>query len=187
MNTRQPFLIALALLLGLSSMGQVFAAAFCPRMQGRACCRAKTARPTHNSSCTHEDMAMDGMPMDHVAMHSMQDMSTMDGMVMGEMVTEEMSTPPATSNTPIGTFDDALQQPVESCPHCLSHSGLPNAPVSSISVTDESRKAVDSVPLPASSLLAPALVTVSSNGLPREHAPPGTSAPRHILNNVFLI
>ena len=186
MNTRQPFLIALALLLGLSSLGQVFAAAFCPRMQGRACCRAKTARPTHNSSCTHEDMAMEGMPIDHVAMHSMQDMSTMDGMVMGETVTEDMSTPPATSNPSTGTLDNALQQPVEPCPHCLGHSGLPNAPVSSVNAPDEYRKAVDSVPLRASSL-APTPITVSSNGLPREHAPPATSAPRHILNNVFLI
>jgi hypothetical protein len=132
-------------------------------------------------------MAMDGMPMDHLAMHSMQDMSTMDGMVMGEMVTEDMSTPPSTSNPSTGTLDNALQQPVEPCPHCLSHSGLPNAAVSSMSVTDESRKAVDSVPLAASTVFAPVPITVTSNGLPREHAPPATSAPRHILNSVFLI
>ena len=187
MNPRQPFLIALALLLGLSSLGHVFAAAFCPRMQGGGCCLVKMVTHTHTSSCTHEDMAMGGMPMDHVTMHGMQDMSTMDGMVKGEMVTEDMSTPPSTSKTYTGTLDNALQQPVEPCPHCFSHSGLPNAPVSSMNVPDESRKVVDSVPLPASSLLAPSPITVAANGLPREHAPPGTSAPRHILNSVFLI
>jgi hypothetical protein len=131
-------------------------------------------------------MAMDGMPMDHESMQGIQDMSTMDGMVMGEMVTEDMSALPSSSNASAVTLDNAVQQPVESCPHCLSHSGLPNAPVSSMNVPDESRKTVDSAPLPASSL-TPAPITVSSNGLPREHAPPGTSAPRHILNNVFLI
>ncbi len=187
MNTRQPFLIALACLLIMSSLGHVFAAAFCPRMQGRECCLMKTVTRTHTSSCTHQDIAMDGMPMDHVTMQGMHDMSTMDGMVMGEMVTEDKSTPPSTSNTSTGTSDNALQQPVEPCPHCLSHSGLPNAPVSSVNVPDESRKAVDSVSLPASSLLGPSPITVSANGLPREHAPPGTSAPRHILNSVFLI
>jgi hypothetical protein len=183
MNTRQPFLIALALLLGLSSLGHVFAAAFCPRMQSSECCLAKTVTHTHNSSCTREDKAMDGMPTDHMAAH---DMSTMDGMAMGEMVTE-MPSQSSPNNAYAGPFDDALEQPVELCPHCLNHSGLPNAPVSSVNVADESRKTVDSLPLPVSSLLAPVPITVASNGLPREHAPPGTSAPRHILNNVFLI
>ena len=187
MNTRQPFLIALALLLGLSSMGHVFAAAFCPHMQGHECCLAKIGRYTHNSSSTHEDMAMAGLPMDHMTMHGMHDMSTMDGMVMDEMVTDDTSAPSSTDNVYAGTLDNALEQPVEPCPHCLSHSGLPNAPVSSVNAPDESRKAVDSVPLPASSFLAPSVITVESNGLPREHAPPRTSATRHILNNVFLI
>jgi hypothetical protein len=174
MNTRQPFLIALALLLGMSSMGHVFAAAFCPRMQGHECCLAKTTRATHNSSCTHENMAMD-----HLTMH---DMSIMDG-----MVTDNTSAPSSPGNAYTVTLDDALEQPAEPCPHCLSHSGLPNAPVWLVNVRDESRRSADSVPLPASSFLAPSVVTVASNGLPREHAPPGTSAPRHILNNVFLI
>jgi hypothetical protein len=187
MNTRQPFLIALALLLGLSSFGHVFAAAFCPRMQGRGCCLAKTVRYTHKSSCTHEDMAMDDMPMDHLTMHGRQDISTMDGMVMGEMVTEDISIPPSSSNNFTVTLDDALEQPVEPCPHCMSHSGFPNAPVSSVNAPDESRKTIDSAPLPTSSFLWPSVITVASNGLPREHAPPGTSAPQHILNSVFLI
>ena len=181
MNTRQPFLIALALLLGISSMGHVFAAAFCPHMQGHECCLAKTVRHTHNSPSTREDM-VDGMPMDHMTMH---DMSTMDGMTMDEMVTDDMSAPSSARNAYAGVLDDALGQPMEPCPHCMSHSGLPTAPVSSVNVPDQSGKAVDSVPLPASSFLQPS--AIASNELTREHSPPGTSAPRNILNNVFLI
>jgi len=132
-------------------------------------------------------MATHDMSMDRVTMRRMHDMSTMAGMVMGEMVTEDKATPPSTSNTFAGTSDDALEQPVEPCPHCMSHSGFQNAPVSSVNAPDESRKAIDSVALPASSFLRPSVITVASNGLPREHAPPGTSAPRNILNSVFLI
>jgi hypothetical protein len=130
---------------------------------------------------------MDGMPTDHMAKHGAHDMSTMDGMATDEMVSDDLPPQPSSNNVSAGTLDVALEQPVAPCPHCLSHSGLPNAPVSSVNVPDESRKAVDSVPLPISSLLAAAPITVASNGLPREHAPPGTSAPRHILNSVFLI
>ena len=186
MKPRQSFLIALALLLGMSSMGHVFAGVFCPRMKGRECCLAKTVRYTPQSSCTHDDMAIDGMPMDQMTMHGMHDMSAIDGMVMGE-TPHEIPAPSSTGNDYVGTLDDALQQPVEACPHCMSHSRVPNVPVSSVNVPDESRKIVHSVPLPASNFVSPSVITVALNGLPREHAPPGTSAPRHILNNVFLI
>jgi len=119
---------------------------------------------------------MKGMPMDHMVMHGTHDMSKMDDM-----------SPPSTNSVYAGTLDDALEQPLEPCPHCLSHSGFANAPVSSMNVPDESRKAVDSVPLPTVRFLAPPVITLASNRLPREHAPPGTSAPRNILNSVFLI
>ncbi len=170
MNTRQSFLIVLAFLLTISNVAHVFAAAFCPRMQGRECCLAKTC------------CAMKGMPMDHMVMHGTHDMSKMD-----DMVTDDMSPPPSTDNVYAGTLDDALEQPLEPCPHCLSHSGLANAPLSSMNVPDESRKVVESVPLPAVRFLAPPVITSASSRLPREHAPPGMSAPRNILNSVFLI
>jgi hypothetical protein len=171
----------------MSSVGHVFAAAFCPRMQGRECCLAKTVRYAPESSCIHEDTAIDGAPMDDMIMHGMHDMSTMDGMVMDETPTNDLSAPFSTRSFYAATLNDPLQQPVQPCPHCLSHSGLLNAPVSSVKAPDESRKAVDTAPLPASTFLTPSVITVPSNGLPEEHAPPGTSAPRHILNNVFLI
>jgi hypothetical protein len=111
----------------------------------------------------------------------------MDGMAMQESAVIEVSNPSTLSVVDEQVITNRFERPVEFCAHCMSHSGFPNAPVSSVNVPDESRKAVDSAPLPASSFLSPSVITVASNGLPREHAPPGTSAPRHILNNVFLI
>ena len=177
-NVRQPFLIALVLLIGMSSLGHVFAAAFCPRVWGHECCLAKTARHPRVSGCTHEAMAMDGMVMDDVSM---------DDMKMDDIATVDKSTSsfPAASENEV--LANEVEQPVESCAHCLSHSGLSNAPISFVSVQDESRKAVDSVPLPVSSCLAFSMTTVKQNGSPREHSPPGTRAPRHILISVFLI
>jgi hypothetical protein len=180
------FPTSLTLLLVMGSLGHVFAAAFCPRSLGRECCFRNTSNHRHDSSSAHEDMVMDGLPMDHMTMPGMHDMSTMDGMVMSETSTDDTSGPSSSGNY-ARTLDDALEQPVESCPHCMSHSGFPNAPVSSVKAHDESRKAVNTEPLPASSFLALPVTTVASNGLPREHAPPGPSAPRHILNNVLLI
>ena len=186
-NVRQPCLIALALLIGMSSLGHLFAAAFCPSAQGRACCPATSVRFRHDSSPTLEDMAMDEMPMNHMSMHGVHDMSAMDGMMMDETGTRDMSAPSSTSNVYSGILDDALGRPTEPCPHCLSHSGVANTPASSVKTPEESRKAVDSAPLPASRFMAPPVITTWSKGFPREHAPPGTGAPRHILISVFLI
>jgi hypothetical protein len=81
----------------------------------------------------------------------------------------------------------SFESPVESCAHCMIHSGLSNGPASFVTGPDESRKVVDSTPLPVSIFLARSLATVTQKGSPREHAPPGAGAPRHILTSVFLI
>lgn len=116
----------------------------------------------------------------------------MDGMSMDDMAVEDRGTvtvpnpfaPPVVDEVVIaGVFE----QPVESCEHCMSHSGIPNMPASFVTVPDESRKAVDSLPSAVFSFLSPSLTKVKQYGSPREHAPPGTSAPRHVLNSVFLI
>jgi hypothetical protein len=80
-----------------------------------------------------------------------------------------------------------LELPVETCPHCMSHSGVPNAPMSSVSVPNQSNRDFGSLPLPVSRFLVRPSMTLAQIGLPREHAPPGTKAPRHILISVFLI
>lgn len=172
------FPTSLALLLVIGSLGHVFAATFCPRSLGRECCFANTSNHTHDPSSSHQDMAAHCMPMDGMSM---------DDMAIDDTAAVEDSnpfTPPVVDEEVLaGSFD----RPVEACWHCMSHSGMSNTPASFVTVRDESRKAVDSAPLPVSSLLAFSMTTVKQNGSPREHAPPGTSAPRHILISVFLI
>jgi len=132
------------------------------------------------------DMAMDGM-----ANESMQvDGDDMQGMVMDD---ESLPAHSSTSNdrdllaTDDSVAANKVELPVDSCTHCLSHSGLQNAPVSSVSMPDQSNKDLDSVPLPVARFLTRPAITLASIGLPREHAPPGYSAARHIVLNVFLI
>jgi hypothetical protein len=168
----------LALLLVIGGLGHVFAATLCPRSPGRECCFANTSNHTHDSLPSHQDMAEHCMPMDSMSM---------DDMAMDDTVAVEVPNPFA----PAVVFEEVsasrFEQPVEFCAHCMMHSGLSNGPASVVTGPDESRKAVDSVPLPVSSFLAPSLTTVTRNGSPGEHAPPGPVAPRHILISVFLI
>lgn len=172
------FPTSLALLLVIGSLGHVFAAAFCPRSLGGECCFENISKHAHGSSSSDQDMSEHCMPMDGM---SMDDMAIDDTAAVEE---SNPFTPPVVEEEVLaGSFD----RPVEACWHCMSHSGILNAPASAVTVQDESRKTVDSVPLPVSSFLMPSLTTVTMNGSPREHAPPGTSAPRHILISVFLI
>ena len=172
------FPTSLALLLVMGSLGHVVAAALCPRSLGRECCFARTSNHTHDSSSSPQDTSGHCMPMDGMAMDDTAQPDTtsveVSNLFTPPLVDEEVSA-------------STLEQPVEFCPHCMIHSGFSNAPASFVTSPDESRKTVDSVPLPVSSFLAPDLTTVEQNGSPREHAPPATNAPRHVLNNVFLI
>jgi hypothetical protein len=181
---KQLFPTSLALLLVMSSLGHVFAAALCPHAFGSDCCFAKAPGHTHALPSGYENTAMHA-PMD--GMHGM----AMDGMAMDRTGTDDsaMKSMSATSYLPVAD-DDAIankvEQPIETCTHCLSHSGILNAPLSSISVLNQSNKDLGSVQLPLSRLVR-ALTTLAQIGLPKEHAPPGSSAPRYILINVFLI
>jgi hypothetical protein len=172
------FPTGLALLLVMGSFGHVLAAGFCPRSFGRECCFAKTSKHAPDSSSCHQEMAMHLMPMDGMPM---------DDMAVEDTATAEVPNPLASPVVDEEVLASAFEQPFESCTHCMSHSGISNTPASFVTVPDESRKAVDSLPLPVSSFLAPSLTTVKQFRSPREHAPPGTSAPRHVLISVFLI
>ena len=169
---------SLAVLLVMGSLGHVFAATLCPRSPGRECCFANTSNHTHDSLPSHQDIAEHCMPMDGMSMNNM---------AMDDTVAAEVPNPFAPPVVDEEVLASRFEQPVESCAHCMIHSGLSNGPASFVTAPDESRKAVDSVPLPVSSFLASSLTTVSRNGSPREHAPPGPRAPRHILISVFLI
>lgn len=183
------FPISLALLLVMGSFGNVFAAAFCPRLAGRECCLSKAPNHTHESPSCHGDMTADaqetpdmkmaGMDMDHRDMTMREDIE-----VIGA---DEISiTPPQ----PLADLDAAIsgvEQLFETCAHCLSHSGILNGRASFLSAADQSSKDSGSVLLPVSKLFSASSITLLHTGLPMKHAPPGNRTPRHILISVFLI
>ena len=196
------FPTSLALLLVMASLGHVLAAAFCPRDLGHECCFARSARHTHSSSSSHENVAVhemhtDGMSMDGMNMNCMNmgdmpmDATSMDRMEMNDMEIDAATVGLSISFSPSAFTEQAvankLDQPVESCAHCLGHSGIANAPVSFVSGSNGSGKEIESVLLPVSTFLNRPAITPAQIGIPREHAPPGTRAPRHILISVFLI
>jgi hypothetical protein len=128
-----------------------------------------------------DSMTNESMPMDS---DDMQGMMVDDAEVLPRSGIDE-ATQLTGSEELVPT--NKLELPVEICTHCMSHSGVPNAPISSLSVADQSNKELGSVPLPVCKFLARPSITLAQIGLPGEHAPPGTDAPRHILINVFLI
>jgi hypothetical protein len=189
------FLIGLALLLMLSSLGHILAAAFCPRALGRECCFAKTHK--HSSPAIDENMAlhhlhMDGMSMDGMNMDDMpMDAASMDHLAMNDMAMDRAIVDMSITFSPAAFSREAVAnrfgQPVESCAHCLGHAGIFNTPVSFVSVSDQSGKEIRSVLLPVLRFLSPPPIALAQIGLPKEHAPPDSGAPRHILISVFQI
>src|SRR6266404_3480093 len=174
------FPTSLALLLVMGSLGHVFAAAFCPHMRGHDCCFTKKSSQEPSQSHQH----MQGMAMDGMIDESMR----MDSVDMQNMMMEDKSVPPAPAGIDEATLlssseelvpANRLELPIEVCTHCMTHSGAQNAPISSVSVPDQSNKEIDSVPLPVSRFFARPSITLAQIGLPREHAPPGNGAPRH--------
>jgi hypothetical protein len=188
-HMKRLFPTSLALLLVIGSLGHVFAAAFCPRMLGHSCCLTKSASGPHS---TQFHQPMHGMATDPMADESM----SMNGSDMPGMTMDDADVSPSTlasDESPVASTSEELapankvELPVDACTHCMSHSGIQNAPVSSVSVPDQSNKNLGSVLLPVSRFLAKPAMTLTQVGLPREHAPPGSSAPRYVLISVFLI
>jgi hypothetical protein len=167
------FVIGLTLLLLLSSLGHVFAAAFCRHPQGHECCLKKASNHLHESSSSNDDMSMDGMVLDDMAMNDSAPRHT------------EMPFFPAGADAEALT--SRFHQPVESCSHCMNHSGVPNAPVSFVSVPDQSSKESGSILLPVLSFRLTPAITIAQSGPARQHGPPGRTAPRNILICVLLI
>lgn len=183
------FPTSLALLLVMGSLGNVLAVAFCPRMFGHDCCLTNTASNPHSMQ-SHQHMH--GMPMNAMADESMP----MNGSDMHGMAMDDAEVPPATPGSDAIRLDSTSEElapankvdlPIDACTHCVSHSGIQNAPVSSVSVPDQSNRDLGSGLSPISRFLAQPAMTLAQIGLPREHAPPGSSAPWYILINVFLI
>lgn len=183
------FPISFALLLVMASLGHVFAAAFCPRMLGHDCCLTKTSSSQHSSQ-SHQNMH--GMAMDETANESMpMDGHDAHGMIMGD---ETLPSPSSETNEEFlpSTSEELapankLAPPIDACTHCMTHSGVQNAPVTSVSIPNQSNRYLGSVPLLVSGFLGRPSLSLAQIGLPREHAPPGGSAPRHILISIFQI
>jgi hypothetical protein len=177
----------------VSSLGHVFAAAFCPRGLGHECCVAETQNHTRHSFSPHGDMSMhgmsmDGMPMDKSALNcsSMDPAATNEGMTK-DMTSADMSTPFLQPVVDEEAVAKAFEQSVELCAHCLIYSDPLNAPVPFVSIPDQSGKAVWSILLPVSRCLIRPAIALAQIGLARGNTPLGTRASRHILISVFLI
>jgi len=135
---------------------------------------------------------MQGMAMEGMANESMG----MDGSEMQNVMTDDAGVQPSSSGidevtllstSKLSVPTNKLRLPIDSCTHCMSHSGMQNAPVSSLGVPDQSNKDSGSAPLPALRFVARPAMTPAQIGLPGEHAPPGSSPRRHILIRVFQI
>jgi hypothetical protein len=150
---------ALLLALLLSAWGNVLAAA-CPHMrQDHACCHARVA--------PH--------PASHHSMGETQ---------MGEM---QMNDTRAGHEAEQSADARALDQPVETCEHCMGRSQLPTPPAT-LRELEQSKRGEDVSAPPA--LSEPLSITTSFVPivLAREHAPPTVvSSQRHVLISVFRI
>jgi hypothetical protein len=160
-----------------SAWGNVIAAAFCPRfMLNGDCCLKRGAEQAnqvkHESSCHHE---MAGMEMDDMLMETEAD-STPDTGAQNS----HAQLPSESSSDEV-----ALDQPIEQCACCLSHSQTTSGSFSVVAI-DPSKRLVKTNSPPANFAigLSP---TFAEMIVPSEHSPPGPSTPRHIIINVFRI
>ena len=201
---RRLFPTSLALLLVIGSCVHLCVAAFCPRGLGGECCFARNHKhtPSNHENMAGHDMHMDGMSMNGMNMEGMSmdgmnmdnmpmDAASMDHMAVNDVAIDGAIVDMSRTFSPVSLSEEVVanrfDHPVQSCAHCVGHSGIQNVPVSSLSASDQSNRDLGSVPLPASRFLTRPAMTLVRIGLPRQHAPPGSSAPRHILISVFLI
>ena len=157
-----------------SAWGNVIAAAFCPRFSlNRDCCLDHVTHQTNQakpeSSCHHE----------------------MGGMEMGDLQDMQMEAAPNLQNSHVqptsesSSEDIAVDQPIEACTHCVSHSQTTSGAVSFVGL-DPSKGLVETDSPPASTSIRWTLAFTNVI-VPSEHGPPAPSSPRHLIINVFRI
>jgi hypothetical protein len=81
---------------------------------------------------------------------------------------------------------EALDQPPESCRHCMSHPGVPVTAVVS-SAQGQSARELSAAPTTTLKTSAAHPSSFAPPVVSRQHAPPGASTSRHVLISVFLI
>ena len=134
---------------------------------GNVLAAALCPRLAQDHACCHRQLA-----------HQSASHEAMDDMEMGDMQME------ATAESK--TDASALDQPIESCAHCMGHSQLAPGPIS-LGATDPAKRSVEKpAPLGTSALVSLPTSSVTT-ATQRGHSPPGESSPRHILINVFRI
>jgi hypothetical protein len=81
---------------------------------------------------------------------------------------------------------ESLNQPVESCTHCMGRSELPATP--NASEVNRLKRGVDAgVSHRVTPLAAPSTALFTKPVLSRQGSPPGTSVSKHLLIGVFII
>jgi hypothetical protein len=103
-----------------------------------------------------------------------------DGMTMGG--SDGMSA--ATADV-VGA--DTFEQPSESCAHCMGHSGAPVMAVVLATAPRQTTRDLSATAPEAQEPFARLVSSFASTVISRQHAPPGSAAPRHVLISVFLI
>jgi hypothetical protein len=175
MSKRVIFTSFLLLAFLAGALGNVLAAAFCPRAgSARACCLR------HNS---HFSQARENHGIHDMDMGQMAEMPIeMPAEPIKETSHQQQIDPLVENRSAAAT---ALDQPSETCSHCLNHSQLPLGSVT-LRETESAKRSADATVSP----LVPQTALVSLPGLifdPREHAPPRVLSPRYLLINVFRI
>jgi hypothetical protein len=152
-------LITVALLLSVSSWGEVLAAALCPHMQAsHACCVAKASGThRHGQVMAHHDGMMEGMEM-------------------------TVPTTPA-----IEEAARAITEPVGLCGHCMSRSEPPARFIIVARADAQSKKELRAAPTQTLGLPSPFSASSTLLITSRQNAPPGDQSSRHVLINVFRI
>ena len=79
----------------------------------------------------------------------------------------------------------SLQRPFVSC--CASRPEVPPAPVAASRGAEQSKQNLGALLKPAVKVIVPPVPSFATAVTFRQHAPPGTTAPRHVLIQVFLI
>ena len=92
-----------------------------------------------------DGMSMDGMNMDDMAM----DAASMDHMAVNDVAIDGAIVDMSRTFSPVSLSEEVVanrfDHPVQSCAHCVGHSGIQNVPVSSLSASDQSNRDLGSV------------------------------------------
>jgi hypothetical protein len=179
----------------MSTLGNAFAYAFCSGARGRDCCLRKSFNHTHHSSAElPATQQLSERRMGGHCLHSEPEQHTKAVTPMRMEGRERATAVPANHAAESAPRDESepaaeaqVDQPLQSCTHCLSHSGLSGFPIASAAAGDAGSKETSFAPIPVARILFDALGTFGNRNVLSDHAPPGSRLPRYLLIHVLLI